>query len=1261
MRNRIYFILVLVLLYLFCAKNVLASECSPVGYSIYTINGINTDEKGARDNKKALENLFTKTYNNQPLTVDYLYNPTHLAGLGDLVDAVSQGLFDQKSDYDLVEMLNDASQKVSTQKLLLVAHSQGNFYANNFYDKVASQEGGVPSQSIGVYSVATPANRVGGGGKYLTSDTDNIIASEVARFVKILPPNVHIPLAGSTDSTGHSFSDVYLQYQGDRIVSDIKTSLDKLKNNDEQDPGDPCISAPELSMSHKAEGAVLAVADPVANVIRSGISATYNAGAYVVNGIRSVGVAIGNTIGGLSANVVGSLPTGNSLTAGPLAGASDSTNSNPTQNPKKTSVKTNTGETAPAVSGGKENTNILGNILSFIVPSALYHRSGGGSIGGSILALAEQQGVETPPETSPAEEEPVQEPVPEPTPDPVPTPDPGTETPPENPIPPDPVLPVPDTTAPVISINGDNPASVVVGNVYTDAGATATDDVDTAVSVVSSGTVDTTIIGTYTITYTATDLAGNITTATRTVNVVALPPPPPPLLNTLTIDKNTTLTPGEYNYDNLVITNNATLTLQGDPTSANSFKGVKITAINLTIDPGSSISADQAGYGPNSGPGASSETSIGASYGGFSYNGASSSATYGSATKPTDLGSGGINSGGGAISIEISNTFTNNGTVSADGGISSSGGSIYVSAKNVAGSGILRADGGGLNFNSYFKSPGSGGRIALYYQTSSFDGIIKADGGCGQYDGMTMSCGQNGTIGIFDEALNDLYLNGSWKFLQADAPFSFNNIYVSNGAKVTSENDVNITASNMLVDKNSSFTLADNQVLNIPTITIDGGSSLTLSGSETITANTLNVKGANSTVTVVPEKILSLTIPNIIIDPGASISAYAKGYGYGVGPGTPTSNNYGGASYGGLGGGNLESSKYGSETEPVDFGSGGYGYNKTRGGGAIRLIVSGSLSNDGVISANGDVTSSGGSLYITANNLSGSGIFSASGGGPYCGGNCYSPGGGGRVAVYYGASSFTGQITASGVASGAGNSGDGTVKIVDTSTLPILPPSSLKAITAFNFSNLTPAVTGVVEETNHAISLTVPFGTDVKAIVPTISISEKASISPDNNTAQNFTNPITYTITAEDGSTQNYIVTVTIAPDTTPIPDPTPPSITNYTFNGTTGDITTDPTTAIPLSMLFTASKKVDWVSIKIDKENNESGLDIYKTFQPGADCDGKNTCAQDWDGELSRGGVIQDGDVYNVKVRIKDLVSGKTYDYIPPSVITISIPLAQQ
>jgi len=77
---------------------------------------------------------------------------------------------------------------------------------------------------------------------------------------------------------------------------------------------------------------------------------------------------------------------------------------------------------------------------------------------------------------------------------------------------------VADTTAPVITINGSD-VSLVTGMSYTDAGATAVDNVDGEVTVVTTGTVDTATAGVYTITYSAVDAAGNSAQKTRTVTV----------------------------------------------------------------------------------------------------------------------------------------------------------------------------------------------------------------------------------------------------------------------------------------------------------------------------------------------------------------------------------------------------------------------------------------------------------------------------------------------------------------------------------------------------------------------------------------------------------------------------------------------------------------------------------------------------------------------------------------------------------------------
>jgi hypothetical protein len=79
-----------------------------------------------------------------------------------------------------------------------------------------------------------------------------------------------------------------------------------------------------------------------------------------------------------------------------------------------------------------------------------------------------------------------------------------------------------DTTSPTITINGATSEEVSLQGTWTDAGATANDDEDGAVQVssnASSTNPDVNHTGTYTITYSATDAAGNVGTAIRTVTV----------------------------------------------------------------------------------------------------------------------------------------------------------------------------------------------------------------------------------------------------------------------------------------------------------------------------------------------------------------------------------------------------------------------------------------------------------------------------------------------------------------------------------------------------------------------------------------------------------------------------------------------------------------------------------------------------------------------------------------------------------------------
>ncbi len=83
--------------------------------------------------------------------------------------------------------------------------------------------------------------------------------------------------------------------------------------------------------------------------------------------------------------------------------------------------------------------------------------------------------------------------------------------------------PIIDTTPPVITLLGASPMEVSIGESFVDPGATASDNVDGDISanISVSGNVDTSTAGSYQLTYSVSDAAGNLATpVVRTVNVV---------------------------------------------------------------------------------------------------------------------------------------------------------------------------------------------------------------------------------------------------------------------------------------------------------------------------------------------------------------------------------------------------------------------------------------------------------------------------------------------------------------------------------------------------------------------------------------------------------------------------------------------------------------------------------------------------------------------------------------------------------------------
>ena len=109
--------------------------------------------------------------------------------------------------------------------------------------------------------------------------------------------------------------------------------------------------------------------------------------------------------------------------------------------------------------------------------------------------------------------------------------------------------------------------------------------------------------------------------------------------------------------------------------------------------------------------------------------------------------------------------------------------------------------------------------------------------------------------------------------------------------------------------------------------------------------------------------------------------------------------------------------------------------------------------------------------------------------------------------------------------------------------------SSAKALTAFSAAG----TAGTINETAKTVALTVPFGTSVTALVATFtttgaSVKVGATAQVSGSTANNFTNPVQYVVTAADGTTATYTVTVTVAPSPAK-------AITAYSLAGVTGTV----------------------------------------------------------------------------------------------------------
>ncbi len=463
---------------------------------------------------------------------------------------------------------------------------------------------------------------------------------------------------------------------------------------------------------------------------------------------------------------------------------------------------------------------------------------------------------------------------------------------------------------------------------------------------------------------------------------------------------------GEHSFASLQMTNGV-LTHSANSDVRTNWFAITIAG-NAVVDVNSRIDASGRGYGPAQGPGAG-QTWFHASGGGHGGRGgrASNWATggiyYDSITQPVELGSGGGTdrdagraggAGGGVIRLQVNGTMTLNGSILANGNGGSgneagggAGGSIWLTVGTLGGNGAISANGGSSS-NPGVAGGGGGGRIALYYTTNNFtSGTLSTYGGPGYYAGAA------GTI-----------------FIKAAA--------VSSGSLFIKAN----TASAREV------TILDAQT---PVANLEVSLYGQVEISAPLTLASVVVKDTGTSLFPTVGQPLNLIVQtDVNIRTNASITASGRGYAASDGPGAGTDWYYAsGGGHGGLGGGAnslaVGGYAYGSLLAPADLGSGGGNDNDSgpaggAGGGAIRLQITGTLTVNGFLTAEGNGGAgneagggAGGSIWVNSGTIGGNGAISVNGG--TSSNNGVAGGGsGGRIALYYDTTTYAGTKTAFG-------------------------------------------------------------------------------------------------------------------------------------------------------------------------------------------------------------------------------------------------------
>ncbi|MGV3652605.1 MAG: hypothetical protein ACO1N5_00170 [Noviherbaspirillum sp.] len=268
-------------------------ECS--SYAIVFGNGIMNDAQDMSGGLDQLKELFGDRYNDRKISYDLARNPSD-GFFSDLVRVLLQKIVEDKTitweialrvwlgagsglipvnvmtslkttfsayrsqaypqqvadlrrqyeeQYDYVDSrVMEQTRLISTlikedkKKVLLISHSQGNLYANAVYRRI-DQDPEIKTKSLALVGVASPANFVAGGGTYVTSGNDLVIAGlRTLISANTLPSNIAIPYS-TEDLLGHAFIGIYTSHASPGRAQLKNLGLAQMDSLEDPDLDDP--------------------------------------------------------------------------------------------------------------------------------------------------------------------------------------------------------------------------------------------------------------------------------------------------------------------------------------------------------------------------------------------------------------------------------------------------------------------------------------------------------------------------------------------------------------------------------------------------------------------------------------------------------------------------------------------------------------------------------------------------------------------------------------------------------------------------------------------------------------------------------------------------------------------------------------------------------------------------------------------------------------------------------------------------------------